>query len=242
MILLLSTVLAAAAPVSIAAPGINCARIEKVVCDSFLDRFVTVLGTSGELRVVTGNDISQLIGLERQKQLMGCADSSTSCVAELAGALGVDGVISVSVVKSDPSYIVTTRVVRSADAAIWASATERVEREGDVYDALDAVAERFRRTLTAPAGGVPTASKSSGPRLLPFAPAALGAVLALVGAGVFVSAGSERQQLMSSPEIQTIRGIVSSGQTKELAGVALWVTAGVAVAASVLWLLLGGGS
>jgi hypothetical protein len=29
-----------------------------------------------------------LLGLERQKQMLGCAEDSSNCLAELAGALG----------------------------------------------------------------------------------------------------------------------------------------------------------
>lgn len=45
------------------------------------------------LKVMTGRDIGAVLGLERQKQLLGCMDDSTSCSAELAGALGVGALV-----------------------------------------------------------------------------------------------------------------------------------------------------
>jgi hypothetical protein len=233
-----------AAPVSIAAPGITCARIEKTVCDSFLERFVTVLGSGRQLRIVTGSDITQLLGFERQKALIGCQDSaSSSCIAELAGAMGVDGVLSVSVVKSDPSYVITVRVIRTSDAAVWASATERVNREGDVYEALDSVASRFGSALVpAGSGPVAVATTPSKVRLLPFVPGIVGIVAAIAGTAVFLTASSERGALQSQPMVSEIPGLVASGRAKEQAGVGLWIAAGAAVVASVLWLLLGSSS
>jgi len=43
-------------------------------------------------RVITNQEIDAMLGLEKQKQLMQC--DSQSCMAELAGALGVDFVTS----------------------------------------------------------------------------------------------------------------------------------------------------
>ena len=48
----------------------------------------------GFFQVISQQDIATMLGLERQKQLMGCADDSTSCLAELSGALGARFVMS----------------------------------------------------------------------------------------------------------------------------------------------------
>jgi hypothetical protein len=44
------------------------------------------------LVVTTPSDIRALLGLERQKQLLGC-DEGASCLAELSGALGAGAII-----------------------------------------------------------------------------------------------------------------------------------------------------
>ena len=46
-----------------------------------------------ELSVVTPAEVMTLLGRERQRQLLGCGEAAESCLAELAGALGIDGVL-----------------------------------------------------------------------------------------------------------------------------------------------------
>ena len=58
------------------------------------------LASRGFFEVVTSADIQTLLGVERQKQLIGCSDSASSCTAELAGAMGSRFVLSGSVMNS----------------------------------------------------------------------------------------------------------------------------------------------
>lgn len=53
----------------------------------------------GFFDVVSSRDIQTLLGVERQKQLLGCSDDASSCLAELAGALGSRFVLSGSLAK-----------------------------------------------------------------------------------------------------------------------------------------------
>lgn len=48
----------------------------------------------GFFDVISSADIRTLLGMERQKQLLGCSDDAASCTAELAGALGARFVLS----------------------------------------------------------------------------------------------------------------------------------------------------
>lgn len=57
------------------------------------------LSQRGFFDVVTSGDIQTLLGVERQKQLLGCSESAASCTAELAGAMGSRFVLSGSVAK-----------------------------------------------------------------------------------------------------------------------------------------------
>ncbi len=57
------------------------------------------LSRRGFFEIVTSEDIRTLLGVERQRQLMGCSDAATSCTAELAGAMGSRFVLSGNVTK-----------------------------------------------------------------------------------------------------------------------------------------------
>src|SRR4051812_41792857 len=98
-----------AAPVSVAAPAFQIMDVDQRVADAMLDRFATQLEAAGGVKVTSAHDIVQALGLERQRELAGCADAAQSCLAELAGALGADVVLSVNVVKAGTAFTATLR-------------------------------------------------------------------------------------------------------------------------------------
>jgi hypothetical protein len=51
-------------------------------------------GRRGFFQVVSTRDVVALLGLERQKQLLGCGDEASSCLTELTGALDARFVVS----------------------------------------------------------------------------------------------------------------------------------------------------
>ncbi len=57
------------------------------------------LTSRGFFQVITTADIQTLLGVERQKQLVGCSETAASCTAELAGAMGSRFVLSGTVTK-----------------------------------------------------------------------------------------------------------------------------------------------
>lgn len=65
---------------------------------------------SGELSkraffsVVTSEDVQTLLGMERQRALLGCSEQGGSCLAELAGALGARFVLSGSLTRIGDAY------------------------------------------------------------------------------------------------------------------------------------------
>jgi hypothetical protein len=54
---------------------------------------------TGLFVVTTQAEVTALLGMERQRQLLGCADDASSCTAELAGALGARFLMSGSLTK-----------------------------------------------------------------------------------------------------------------------------------------------
>ena len=97
---LLFTVLTAAEPIRLAAPQLQCAAIDGAKAQFFSDYFAQELAATG-LRVTTRAEILAVVGLERQKQLLGCSEDATSCLTELAGALGVEAIVTGSVAKTE---------------------------------------------------------------------------------------------------------------------------------------------
>lgn len=70
----------------------------------------------GFFDVIASADIRTLLGLERQKELLGCADDARSCTAELAGALGARFVLSGTLSKLGDAYQLSVQTLDTQKA------------------------------------------------------------------------------------------------------------------------------
>ena len=135
--------LLAAVPPKVACPSFTCSEdLGPALCEAYERRFTSRLARNERVHVTTQRDIGLLLGLERQKQLLGCSEEGM-CSAELAGALGVDGILSGVITRTPSGYLLSLKVVRVTGGREWASASESVRDDGELQDALDAVADRF---------------------------------------------------------------------------------------------------
>ena len=237
-LLALSLLAAAPAPLKLAAPGLSCVNAEEKTCDFFNDYFAQQLATDAGARVTTKTEISALLGFERQKQLLGCSEEASSCLAEIAGALGVDGVLVGSVATFGPELALTVKVVGAKDGEPLASWSTRAKKDA-VLDALGTGARALARQLRAKTGArAPVAAlrpaaptlvdapvqQPSSLRARAWIPAAAGAALA-VGGGVFYGlARSQRSQLRETDVARTaaeLDALVRGGQRNQTLGFAL---------------------
>jgi hypothetical protein len=83
----------------------------------------------GVFRVITADAIRDMLALEKQKQMLGCADS-LGCVAELGGALGVDYLVSGKVSR----LVASKETPESLTLELTLSSVKRGQREGSVIE------------------------------------------------------------------------------------------------------------
>jgi hypothetical protein len=83
------------------------AGVEAGVVGPLSEALTVEVGRRGFFAVVSQRDVTTLLGLERQKQLLGCSDESQSCLAELSGALGARFVISGSIARLGEAWQLT---------------------------------------------------------------------------------------------------------------------------------------
>ncbi len=241
-------VLLMAAPIKVAVPAFTVIGIDQPLAEAWSEHFVTLLGSGGRLSLTTQRDIAQVLGLERRKQLLGCGESQSSCLAELAGALGVDAILSGTLAKGGSSFTATLRIVRSNDGSVIATATARLKNDEALQDWLDAQAPllaakaeaAFReREPRAPSGETEVRAPAETRPLVRWLPAIAGGVFAVGGAALFAASKDKANELktatFSSPE--KVQEAASAGRTLESTGVASLITGGVAIAASVVWVL-----
>lgn len=222
------SILLAAAPLTIAAPGFHCSGVEGAVCDAYLDHFSTVLSRAGRVQVRTRRDLEQLLGVERQKALLGCEDNS--CLAELIGGLGVEALLSGGITRTDSGYISTLRVLRSRDGAELATASSRFATAPAMEAWLEEQAEAIAEKL-APAPPSPPVNKGRVALL------AGSAAVFVAGVSLFAWSKIDASTLATgSPRLEEIDGIVARGRITQPLGLTLGVVGLVALAAGLVWL------
>lgn len=163
----------AAGPVKLAAPGLTYVGLEEKRGEAYVEFFADQLREQG-LDVTTRSQIAAVLGFESQRQLLGCSDSSQACLAELAGALGVDGLITGSLNRtSRGAFVVTLTVVGALDGRTVASASHRAGDEDGLYDFLVRFSrENGKRITSALSAG---AQRRASPTPVQDAPAVKGA-------------------------------------------------------------------
>jgi TolB-like protein len=132
---------------------------------------LTEASTVQGLDVVGKSDITAVLGLERQKQMLGCGED-TSCLAEIGGALGVDYLLTGSLGRLGTLYRVDLRLVDARKARVLGRAGESVS--GEEEKLVGAVQRGVLQLLEplAPAGAAARASPSPPAGATPASPPA----------------------------------------------------------------------
>jgi len=117
------------------------------------DRLATQLRARG-FQVVTPGDMAAILGMERQKQLLGCSDD-TSCYAELTDALGVSNVLLGRLTRLGTRFELDVRVIRQGSAKIIASDTRGVDDESRLGSLVERAAEALAEQLLPAAPAAP---------------------------------------------------------------------------------------
>jgi hypothetical protein len=219
--------LLAASPVKIAATGFQVTGgIESQRADVWLERFAEVMRRDGRISISTSNDIAQLLGVERQKQLLGCSIDGSSCIAELADALGAAGVLVGTFTKSGDSYLVVVRVLRQPGGDIWWSASGRVTGESALLDWLDEQAAACADALA------PKPKRS----VVPIVLGGVGLVTAVAGGALLaVSHTVGLQAVRDAPTEPELGSALNTGRAESSAGVVLIGVGAAAFVGALVW-------
>lgn len=152
------------------------------------DILSTALSSQTHLDVLTSSDLRQAVGLEQERQMMGCDDDG-SCMAEVAGALGADLVVFGSVGRLGAVTVVNLNVFDSARTRSAGRRTIEVRSLEDLPVRLREVVSELTGTFKpAQETGAQALADAPAQDTAPFtSPLFLGGT-ALVGVGVLGSA------------------------------------------------------
>jgi hypothetical protein len=207
----------------------------------FAEQLVQDFASLG-LNVVSSRDLATLLGFERQKQLLGCNEES--CLAELAGALGVDALLKGDIGKLGEGYALTLKVLNAHNASVVARWNGTVGSVAQLRGLIARGAREIAGQLTATSKGSPTAvDLNRGPepmsRWWALVPGAV-AVGSLVAGGVFQSRAAEDLAALQSATFRedAVQARDDGIRQQNIARVGL-VGGGIAVAATVAVLIFG---
>ncbi|MDP2275852.1 MAG: hypothetical protein Q8K32_34225 [Archangium sp.] len=157
--------------------------VDVATAESISDGVGPEIDRRGYFRSLTSKDVQTILGLERQKQLMGCAEAS-SCLTELAGAMGAPYLLSGTISQIGPSLQLSMQMIDVSKSQVVARSI-RIARDAETLRQLLpwALAEA---TATPPP---PRPSKVPG-----FAFIGAGSAAAAVGLALGASALMQEQQ------------------------------------------------
>lgn len=231
------------APIQIAAPGVSAVGVEKSQADFYLGYLAQQLEAQSGAQVLTPDALASLVGLERQRQLLGCPEGSVTCLAELAAGLGTELVLVTSIAKVEGGgWVLTTKLLSAQTAKTVASVTEHAATQPAFLEALARAAKTLASGLGNRTAG--EVARTSGGKVLPWlgwAGIGAGVVAAGVGATLFALSKGDAQALKTGTGLAptAAQAARDRGAAFQGAGVALLGVGAALAVGGVSWLVFG---
>lgn len=163
------------------------------------EQVLTELGKGGRLDSMGQSDVQAVLGLERQKQILGCSEE-TGCLAELSAALGAPWIVTGTLARLGKSIRIDLKLIRTRDgSAAWRDGRDTTD-ESAVFSVLTAMVKDLMATVdlqpargSGPGGAL--AASTRGPLIAPWVLVGVGGVAAIVGAVLSGVAASDWSRL-----------------------------------------------
>lgn len=231
-------------PLKLGSLGLSYVDLSENKGDFFLAELDQALLRRG-FQVVSKRDVMTMIGFERQKQMLGCADESNSCLAEISSALGVDQVLTGQLAKVGSVFAINLKVINATDVKTLAIYSARASSEEELLDLVSGPAAEAltRQTFAAVGREVPVATSAvvdppSTLRAKAWIPASIGGAF-LLGAGAsYALASGQATAAREADSVEGFNDARESGQQLQTVAFALGgaALAGVGVAAAFYFL------
>lgn len=223
----------AAEPVPLASVGIQAAPAQGELADLLGNTLALRMTETGLVKVTTPADIAIVLGVARQKQLLGCEE--TSCIAELAGALGARAIVTGQVAKAGEVFQLSVKVLDAASSATLFSALERHQDAASLLSAVDRLGAAAALDVGRRYGLLQTRLN-----LAPVIGLGLGAGLAAAAGVLLAMAGADHAALLAQAPVTFADAVAlqQRGVTRQGVGLGLLVGGGAVLLGSAVWLLI----
>jgi TolB-like protein len=191
------------------------------------------LGRLERFEIVSRNDLAAMLGIERQRQLLGCSNDSSSCFSELAGALGAPFVIAGQLTKVGASMKLDLKMIDNRRLAVIAreSVTEAKPESliGDVEPMVRRLADAAVPVRAPTAAWIMTGA---------------GAAVLATGAALVAIEATHTSALQAQLDMHTVQATEAAAQrdaifTQRYVGFALLGVGGAAAVAGLVWAAVG---
>jgi hypothetical protein len=90
----------------------------------------------GGVAVITPAEINAVLTMQNQSDIVGC-EENVACIAELAGAVGADAVLTLAVGQVGPTQIIGLKIIDLGKASVVARQTVRVHANADAIGRVE---------------------------------------------------------------------------------------------------------
>jgi TolB-like protein len=209
---------------------------EATLAQAATEAVVNEAEARGFYQVLSSRDIASMLGVERQKQLLGCSEESSACMLEISGALSAQYVLGGSVSRFGDALQLNLQLFDNQKSQVVHRATRLAKSASELRtQVIYAVAEATGAPLPPPPSKVLPISLIAGGS----AAVLFGAVLGIVTLTAEASMGAEIAQGQMFPQVLKSYDYYASERSKQ--GVQRTVSliamiAGAALVAGGVWL------
>lgn len=216
-----------AQPLSVAVLDWTGSGLEPAQMASLTETFANRLAATGA-SVSTPRAIAAVLGAERQRALLGCSDASSSCVAEIAAALGTETIALGDLVKTSKALRLSLKLIAARDGAILSTWEGAAPSDDELFGMVGAAADQLVTTAAAKLG------RSAAPKARSWwflVPAAV-SVAAGVGAIITQSIAGQRYAAIPTSASSEARSLAEVRQLRAEGEAAQWATRGLLIASA----------
>lgn len=178
--------------------------------------------------VTSADDVRTMIGFERQKELLGCSD--TSCLAEIGGALGVDELVTTEVGLLGTQYVVNLSRIDIKKARSISRSTRSAVGIDALVGVLDGAVAELYGTIAVPPAAVAELPAQDQSRVAPWVTTGLGVIALGAGGALYGLALAEADEPMLREDADAL-------ETRGNAGLGVLIGGAVLTAGGVAWLV-----
>lgn len=115
----------------------------KQIGESVAEQVLTELGKTELVEAMGTSDVQAVLGMERQKQMLGCSENSTSCLAEISAALGAPWLVSGTIGQFGKTTRLDIKLIRAKDGkAIFRDGTN-FQDESELFERVTGIVAKL---------------------------------------------------------------------------------------------------